>query len=158
MKVCGQTGNRTQNLLLTSQVPYRLRYAALRSIAGDTFNGISLCCPFSHEMFDENWDLTVVSEGFPIYFYIPKGFTNIKFHNCTARQCCLIRQNLSWLYNQSSSIVLDEPSSYWSIRKSAKFSALHWSTSRSQAFIGQLLGTSRVVHLPKRIARPVNVA
>ena len=32
----------------------------------------------------------------------------------------------------------------------AKFSAFHWSTSRSQAFIGQLLGTSRVVHLPKR--------
>ena len=32
----------------------------------------------------------------------------------------------------------------------AKFSAFHWSTSASQAFIGQLLGTSRVVHLPKR--------
>ena len=36
------------------------------------------------------------------------------------------------------------------LQKSAKFSAFHWSTSRSQAFIGQLLGTSRVVHLPKR--------
>ena len=34
--------------------------------------------------------------------------------------------------------------------KPAKLSAFHWSTSRSQAFIGQLLGTSRVVHLPKR--------
>ena len=36
------------------------------------------------------------------------------------------------------------------LQKPAKFSAFHWSTSRSQAFIGQLLGTSRVVHLPKR--------
>ena len=35
-------------------------------------------------------------------------------------------------------------------QKPAKFSAFYWSTSRSQAFIGQLLGTSRVVHLPKR--------
>ena len=32
----------------------------------------------------------------------------------------------------------------------AKFSAFHWSPSRTQAFIGQLLGTSRVVHLPKQ--------
>ena len=36
------------------------------------------------------------------------------------------------------------------LQKPAKFSALHWSTSRSHAFIDQLLGTSRVVHLPKR--------
>ena len=36
------------------------------------------------------------------------------------------------------------------LQKPAKFSAFHWSTSRSQVFIGQLLGTSRVVHLPKR--------
>ena len=36
------------------------------------------------------------------------------------------------------------------LQKPAKFAAFHWSTSRSQAFIGQLLGTSRVVHLPKR--------
>ena len=36
------------------------------------------------------------------------------------------------------------------LQKPAKFSAFHWSTSRSQAFIGQLLGTSRVVHLQKR--------
>ena len=36
------------------------------------------------------------------------------------------------------------------LQKPAKFSAFQWSTSRSQAFIGQLLGTSRVVHLPKR--------
>ena len=35
------------------------------------------------------------------------------------------------------------------LQQPAKFSAFHWSTSRSQAFIGQLLGTSRVVHLPK---------
>ena len=38
------------------------------------------------------------------------------------------------------------------LQKPAKFSAFHWSTSRSQAFIGQLLGTSRVVHLSKRTA------
>ena len=36
------------------------------------------------------------------------------------------------------------------LQKPTKFSAFHWSTPRSQAFIGQLLGTSRVVHLPKR--------
>ena len=36
------------------------------------------------------------------------------------------------------------------LQKPAKFSAFHWSPSGSQAFIGQLLGTSRVVHLPKR--------
>ena len=36
------------------------------------------------------------------------------------------------------------------LQKPAKFWAFHWSTSRSQAFIGQLLGTSRVVHLPTR--------
>ena len=36
------------------------------------------------------------------------------------------------------------------LQKPAKFSALHWSTSRSQAFIGQLLGTSRVVCFLKR--------
>ena len=36
------------------------------------------------------------------------------------------------------------------LQKLAKFPAFHWSTSRSQAFIGQLLGASRVVHLPKR--------
>ena len=36
------------------------------------------------------------------------------------------------------------------LQKTAKFSAFQWPTSRSQAFIGQLLGTSRVVHLPKR--------
>ena len=37
------------------------------------------------------------------------------------------------------------------LQKPAKFLAFHLSTSRSQAFIGQLLGTSRVVHLPKQI-------
>ena len=36
------------------------------------------------------------------------------------------------------------------LQNPAKFSAFHWSTSRNQAFIGQLLGTSRVVRLPKR--------
>ena len=32
------------------------------------------------------------------------------------------------------------------LQKTAKFSAFHWSLSRNR----QLLGTSRVVHLPKR--------
>ena len=36
------------------------------------------------------------------------------------------------------------------LQKPAKFSAFHWSPSRSQAFLGQFLGTSRVLHLPKR--------
>ena len=36
------------------------------------------------------------------------------------------------------------------LQNPAKFSAFHWSPSRSQAFIDQLLGTSSVVHLPKR--------
>ena len=36
------------------------------------------------------------------------------------------------------------------LQEPAKFSAFHWSTSRSQAFIGQFLGPSRVVYLPKR--------
>ena len=36
------------------------------------------------------------------------------------------------------------------LQKPAKFSAFYWSTSRSKALSGQLLGTSRVVHLPKR--------
>ena len=35
------------------------------------------------------------------------------------------------------------------LQKPAKFSTFHWSTSRSRAFVGQLLGISRVVHLPK---------
>ena len=35
-------------------------------------------------------------------------------------------------------------------KKPAKLSAFHWSPSRSKAFIGQRLGTSKVVHLPKR--------
>ena len=54
------------------------------------------------------------------------------------------------LYNQFSSIVLDEILVIGQLQKPAKFSAFHWLTSRSQAFIGQFLGTSRVVHLPKR--------
>ena len=36
------------------------------------------------------------------------------------------------------------------LQNPAKFSAFYWSTSRSQTFIGQLLGTSSVGHLPKR--------
>ena len=78
-------------------------------------------------------------------------FTCLKMYQyCTARQCCLIRQNFRVLYNQSSSIVLMKHLVIGQLQKPANFSAFHWSTSRSQAFIGQLLGTSRVVHLPKR--------
>ena len=62
----------------------------------------------------------------------------------------LIRQNLLYSIN---SLAL----SFWmqhlvigQLQNPAKFSAFHWSPSRSQAFIGQLLGTSRVAHLPKR--------
>ena len=36
------------------------------------------------------------------------------------------------------------------LQKPAKFSAFHCSKSRSQAFNSQLLGTSRVILLPKR--------
>ena len=39
------------------------------------------------------------------------------------------------------------------LEKPAKFLAFHWSISQSQAFIGQLLGTSRIVHLPKRTVK-----
>ena len=44
--------------------------------------------------------------------------------NCTARQCCLIRQICRVLYNQSSFIVLDETSSYWSVTKTCKILGL----------------------------------
>ena len=55
--------------------------------------------------------------------------------------CSLISLALSfWMTH----LVIDQ------LQKPAKFSAFHWSTSQSQAFIGQLLGTSRIVHLPKR--------
>ena len=36
------------------------------------------------------------------------------------------------------------------LQNPAKFSAFHWSPSLSQAFNCHVLGTSRVVHLPKR--------
>ena len=56
-------------------------------------------------------------------------------------ECSIISLALSFLMKH---LVIGQ------LRKPAKFSAFHWSPSRSQAFIGQLLGTSRVVHLPKR--------
>ena len=56
-------------------------------------------------------------------------------------ECFIIGLALSFCMKH---LVIDQ------LQKPAKFSAFHWSTSRSQAFIGQLLGTSRVVHLPKR--------
>ena len=55
--------------------------------------------------------------------------------------CSIISLALSFWMKHLVSVQLQKP---------AKFSAFHCSTSRSQAFIGQLSGTSRVVHLPKR--------
>ena len=52
------------------------------------------------------------------------------------------------LYNQSSSIVFAETSSYWSAPKGS--SAFHWSPHSSLVSIGQHFVTTRVVHLPKR--------
>ena len=54
------------------------------------------------------------------------------------------------IYNRSSSIVLDETSSYWSALKSPNFSAFHWSPHSSLVSVGQNFVTTRVVHLPKR--------
>ena len=55
--------------------------------------------------------------------------------------CSIISQALSfWMKH----LVIGQ------LQKPDKFSAFHWSTSRSQSFIGQLLVASRVVHLPKR--------
>ena len=52
------------------------------------------------------------------------------------------------LYNHSSSIDIDETSSYWSATKSS--SAFHWSPHGSLVSTGQHFVTTRVVHLPKR--------
>ena len=77
-----------------------------------------------------------------------------------------IRAILSWLHGPSmlpdkakfvECSIISLALSFWmkhlvigQLQKPAKFSAFHWSPSWSQAFIGQHLGTSRVVHLPKR--------
>ena len=68
--------------------------------------------------------------------------------------------SLSMLPDKAKSVVCSIISlalSFWmkhpvigQLQKPAKFSAFHWSTCGSQAFIGQLLATSRVVHLPKQ--------
>ena len=72
----------------------------------------------------------------------------IIFTNCTARQGCLIFVVCS-IINLVLSVWMKQLV-IGQLQKPAKLSAFHWSTSQSQAFIGQLLGTSRVVHLPKR--------
>ena len=60
--------------------------------------------------------------------------------------CSIISLALSfWMKH----LVIDQ------LLKPAKFSPFHWSTSLSQAFISQLLGTSRVVHLPKRTVKVI---
>ena len=71
----------------------------------------------------------------------------IYYKSCTAHQYSLIRL----------CSIISLALSFWmkhlvigQLQNPAKYSAFHWSTSRSQAFIGQLFGTSKVVHLPKR--------
>ena len=56
-------------------------------------------------------------------------------------ECSIIRLALSFWRKHLVIVQLQKP---------ANFSAFHWSPSRSQAFIGQLLGITRVVHSPKR--------
>ena len=54
------------------------------------------------------------------------------------------------LYKQSSSIAVDETSSYWLVPKTPNFSAFHWSPRGSLVSIDQHFIATRVVHLPKR--------
>ena len=46
--------------------------AVYLAVAGDFFDGVSLCCPFFPlDVFDEIWDFTEsVFEGFSIYSFI----------------------------------------------------------------------------------------
>ena len=80
-----------------------------------------------------------------------------------AKLSVLYKQKLhgpSMLPDKAKSVVcpiISLPLSFWmkhlvigQLQKPAKFSAFHPSTSSKSGFIGQLLGTSRVVHLPKR--------
>ena len=53
------------------------------------------------------------------------------------------------IYKQSSSIVFDETSSYWSAL-TPNFSAFYWSSHGILVSIGQNSVTTRVVHFPKR--------
>ena len=79
------------------------------AVAGDVFDGVFLCYPFSHEFLDEIWDLIEsVSEGFPTYFFnigqiYDKAISVVQIHNSTgeryritlgARQGCLLSPTL----------------------------------------------------------------
>ena len=45
------------------------------AIAGDVFDSVFMCCPFSpRDVLDELWDLIeIVSEGFPTYFWVGRS-------------------------------------------------------------------------------------
>ena len=72
--------------------------------------------------------------------------------HCTARDCCLIRQNLHTMccISKLPTIAFDETSSYWSAPKSSLFLGFHWSPHGCLITIGQHFVTTRVVHFPKR--------
>ena len=55
----------------TSRRPPVWGIAVHLAVAGDVFDGVSLCCPFSpRDVSDEIWDLIEsVSEGFPTYSF-----------------------------------------------------------------------------------------
>ena len=51
-------------------------------LSGDVFDGVSLSCPFSHEILDAIWDLIEsVSEGFPTYMY---SFRVVREEKCSS--------------------------------------------------------------------------
>ena len=68
-KVCGQTGYRTQDLRLTSQVPYRLRYAA--RLAGSNKSGFTVFVSGVWGLYQgfAGWKVKVPA--------IPKGFVSV---------------------------------------------------------------------------------
>ena len=66
-------------------------------------------------------------------------------YNCTARDSCLIRQNL-----QSALSLLMRHLVIGQRQKAPNFSAFHWSPHGCLITIGQHFVTTRVVHLPKR--------
>ena len=80
--------------------------------------------------------------------------------SCKQKKILLVLHGPSMLPDKAKFVVCSIISlalSFWKkhlvigqLQKPATFSAFHWSTSQSRTFIGQLMGTSRVVHLPKR--------
>ena len=80
-----------------------------------------------------------------------------RIKDCTARDCCLIRQNFTVCsIIKLATIAFDETSSYWPAqKKTPNFSAFHWSPHGCLITIGQHFVTTRVVHLPKRTETPL---